>query len=399
MNKRTDGGDHGFARALGAVSGLALAGVLTKLSVTALEPTNSGYAGIGIMFAALGFGVPLFLLTLCITIYLACKGALHGRWVALMWLPFLVSLAILPVAEFFGAREREAYAGKHPDVREVHVNLTGRDLRLDPAIGPQPEMEGAYPDRFLELRREPVAHRDDHMAAYRGVLPAAELNSMTVIYGPKDQGEAVSVPVAIAPTPADLAPFLPEPGSAMAKLLVHYYYHYPDRVDVASTIDWDLGNNPQYDNGKPASGVVIHNLSNETIVRLEVNGQLVPFYHGLQPLRADYCTVNSYSAVLQPGAKLRVRWQGAQSAPKWNDASPAVPTFRKPVAGGGSVTSSAVHLFFYPDGRLRVQRSRSFTTASGGGVGVSVALPAFDSMPVCGDAAEQYPPTLARNAD
>lgn len=400
MTKSTEGGDHGLARALGVVSGLALAAVLTKLSVDTLGLGNSSYAGIGIMFAAIGFGVPLFLLTLGITIYLTHRGAINGRLMAVMWLPFLVSLAILPVAEFFSARERESYASKHPDVREVHVNLTGRDLRFDPAIGPQPEMEGKYPDRFLEVRREPASHRDDRMAAYRGVLLAPDFQSMPVIYGPKEQGVAVSVPVVIAPTPADWAPFLPELGNSMAKLLVHYYYHYPDRVEVASAIDWNLGNHPEYDNGKPASGVVIHNLSNETIVRLEVNGQVVPFYQGLEPLRADYCTVNSSSAVLQPGGKLRVRWQSAQSAPKWNEATPTVPSFRKPVAAGDSVTETSVHLFLYPDARLRVQRSERFTTAAGRGtVRASAALPAFGSTPVCGDAAEQYPLTLERSAD
>ena len=400
MKKSTEGGDHGLARALGVVSGLALAAVLIKLSVDTLGLGNSSNAGIGIMFAAIGFGVPLFLLTLGITIYLSYRGAINGRLMAVMWLPFVVSLAILPVAEFFSARERESYARKHPDVREVHVNLTGRDLRFDPAIGPHREMEGKDPARFLEVRREPTAHRDDRMAAYRGVLLAPDFNRMPVIYGPEEQGEAVSVPVAIAPTPADWAPFLPELGTSLAKLLVHYYYHYPDRVEVASAIDWNDGNTPEHNNGKPASGVVIHNLTGESIVRLEVNGQVVPFYDGLEPLRAEYCTVKSSTAVLKPDGRLTVRWQSAQSAPKWNEATPTVPSFRKPVSAGDKVTSTSVHLFLYPEARITVQRSRTFETASGrGAVSASAALPAFDSAPVCGDAAEQYPQTLERTAD
>ena len=400
MESDIGGNDHGSARAFGIIAGLALAALITKLSLSALDPSNGSYAGIGLMFAAIGFGAPLLLLTLGITIYLANRGAIDGRLTLAMWLPSIASLAILPVGEFINAREMEAYAGKHPAVREIHVNLTGRDLRFDPAIGPHPEMEGIHPDRFLEVRREPASHRDDRMAAYRGVLLAPDFNSMPVIYGTKEQSEAVSVPVVVAPAPAAWAPFLPGLGTSLAKLLVHYYYHYPDRVEVASAIDWNDGNTPEYDNGKPASGVVIHNLTGESIVRLEVNGQVVPFYDGLKPLRAEYCTVKRSSAVLNPDARLTVRWQSAQSAPKWNEATPTVPSFREPVPAGDRVTSTSVHLFLYPDARLVAQRAQTFTTASGGGgVRASAALPAFDSAPVCGDAAGQYPPTLERSAD
>ncbi len=56
------------------------------------------------MFAAIQFGVPLFLVTLGITIYLASKRAIGLYFAMVMWLPILASLAIIPVTEFFMER-------------------------------------------------------------------------------------------------------------------------------------------------------------------------------------------------------------------------------------------------------------------------------------------------------
>jgi hypothetical protein len=239
MQSDTEPHDHTLASTFGVIAALSLAALLVKLSLSALSPMNGSYAGIGLMFAAIGFGGPLFLLSLGFTIYLASKKALSTYLAMVMWLPVVASLAIIPVSEFFRKKEYAAYASTHPSVHEIHVNLTGRDLRFDPAIGPQPLMDGKDPANFLDVKREPASNRGDKMAAYHGVLVAPEFTSMPVIYGPAEQGETVVVPVVVAPVPAQWAPLLPQLGMRLPGLLVHYYFHYPDHVEVASAIDWD----------------------------------------------------------------------------------------------------------------------------------------------------------------
>ena len=400
MESEISGSDHTLAQTFGLLAGLALAALLTKLSLSALSPLNSSYVGISLLFAAIGLGVPLFIISLGITMYLAGKSAMGPLLAMGMWLPVLASLAILLVSESLRGKEKAAYALAHPNVREVHVNLTGRDLTFDPMIGSYPAMKGDGPADFLEVRRDPVSNRGDEMAAYRGVLPAPDFKSMAVIYGPSEQGEAASVPVVVTATPASWAPFLPELGTSLATRLVHFYYHYPAGVEVASAIDWDDGSRSEQDNGQPASGVYIHNLTSETIVRLEVNGDTVPFYSGVAPLRAGNCSVEHSTAVLGTDLQLKVRWQTAQSAPIWKQATPTVPSFRNPIPAGRRVTSTTVHLFFQPGDGVTVQRARTTTTPDFyGRVHTSEPLPSFKTPPTCGDAAYQYPPTLARSRD
>lgn len=158
--------DHSAARAVAVLAGLMLAALLTKLSLHALNPSNDG-EGIVLLFTAIGIGAPLTLLTLGFTLYLGGKGELGPGLFMGIWLPVAASLAIIPVAGYFNGKEKDAYARKHPNVNEVHVNLTGRDLRFDPMIGTHPHMAGKNPDIFMPIKREPVSNRSDRMAAYR----------------------------------------------------------------------------------------------------------------------------------------------------------------------------------------------------------------------------------------
>ncbi len=281
------------------------------------------------------------------------------------------------------------------------MNLTGRELRLDPLIGGHAPTDGTKPAHFVSFKREPADNRGDKMAAYRGVLLAPDFKSMPVIYGPSEQGEAVSVPVTVAPLPAAWTPYLPELGPLLADRLHHFYYHYPDHVEVASAIDWGDENTPEPDNGKPATGVYLHNLSGGTVVRVEVNGETLAFYEGLSQLRGgDDCRIIRSSARLGEDAKLKVRWQTAQLAGKWNEATASVPNFRTPHPASGTVVSTSVHLFLQPDGGVTVQRTQDYITPKQGkGVRESAALPAFKTAPACGTAAERYPEWFERSAD
>lgn len=387
--------DHSAARAVGVLAGLMLAALAAKLSLHALNPSNDG-EGIVLLFAAIGIGAPLSLLTLGFTLYLAGKGELGPGLFAGIWLPVAASLAIIPVAGYFKGREKDAYASTHRNVNEVHVNLTGRDLQFDPLIGSHPHMAGKNPDIFMPIKREPVTNRGDRMAAYRGVLLAPDFKSMSVIYGPAERGETVTVPVMVAPTPVNWAPFLPELSISLAEHLVHYYYHYPDRVEVASAINWN--DRIILNNGLNADDLRVHNLTGETVVRLEVNGETVSFYSGLPTLRAGDCRVLDVHAVLGREPELKVRWQTAQS-PTWREATPTLPSFREPTPEGRNAEPASVHLFLRLDGRVTLQRTQPYYTPEGmARVLESEALPPFVTAPVCGTAADQYAPRFEKTA-
>ncbi len=397
MESEIGGSDHTVARTFGVICGLGLAGLMAKLSLSAMSSSSSGGQGIFLMFAAIGIGGPLAVLTLGITLYLAVKGALGPSLFMVIWLPVAASLAIIPVSEHFSRKERSAYASTHPGVNEIHVNLTGRELRLDPAVGPHAPMLGKDPAIFLSLKREPVDNREDKMTSYRGVLLAPDFKSMPVIYGPPEQGEKVTVPVLVAPPAANWAPFLPELGTSLAEHLVHYYFHYSDRVEVASAIDWNDGITLK--NSIAPSTLRIHNLTGETIVRFEVDGETTSFYEGLTTLREEDCRVHAVKAVLGTDPRLKLRWQTAQSAPKWNEATPTLPSFREPMPEGGNADPASLHMFLLVDVSVTVQRAQPYFTPEGmARVLESAALPAFKTAPLCGTAADRYAPRFARTA-
>lgn len=90
---------HAVARSFGVLFALALAGLLVTLSVSAMNPGNS-FGGIVLIFALMFIGGPLLLATVGITIYLAIKGAMRPGLAALMWVPIVIGLAIIPVSDY-----------------------------------------------------------------------------------------------------------------------------------------------------------------------------------------------------------------------------------------------------------------------------------------------------------
>lgn len=90
---------HAVARSFGVLFALALAGLLIVLSVSAMNLGNS-FGGIVLLFALMAIGGPLLLATVGITIYLAIKGAIGPGLAALMWVPIMIGLAIIPVSDY-----------------------------------------------------------------------------------------------------------------------------------------------------------------------------------------------------------------------------------------------------------------------------------------------------------
>ena len=90
---------HTVARVIGVLFALALAGLLIHLSFSAMDIGNS-FGGIILLFALMAYGGPLLLATVGMTIYLAIKGAMGPGLAALMWVPIVIGLAIIPVSDY-----------------------------------------------------------------------------------------------------------------------------------------------------------------------------------------------------------------------------------------------------------------------------------------------------------
>ena len=367
--------------------------LLAGLSVMALTASEDSYAGIGIVLIAIVIGVPLLVLGLVCSLYLHSKNA-AGRGLLLgMWLPVVASASIFPIAVFWDVVQQASFDRGHPNIREIHINLSGRDQWLDPRTSAYKTLEGKEPGKFIPLERQPALnHHTDPMQAYAGALLAPGFASMTVFYAEPKDGPGVVVPVTVAPAPKDWAPILAQLGTRYADQLVYYYYHYPDRVEVATAINWNDGSERSPGKDVPMANFYLHNLGSQVIVRLEVNGQSLSFPGGraIDPMEAARCDLFPAPTIMRLDAPLTLRWQYAQTDPAWHQGTLAVPRFRSSPTDERSEGVEAVDLYFLADGSVSAQRSQQLKMGSGKrGIRYTAAAPAINPPPLCGMAAER----------
>ncbi len=214
------------------------------------------------------------------------------------------------------------------------------------------------------------------------------------------------MPVVVLPGP-DVKLVAPAfaPGSAS---VAYMYYHYPDRIDIAPTLDVFDG----YGRRRPTAHVPLvyvyaHNLTALPIARLEIDGLTLQLIASIKPAsdEGSQCNIPHAAAINRLAAPLKVRWQAAQAAPAWQAATVAVPSLAPFAPGAGSVREIAVHLYFLPDGSVSAQRAEDVDGPAGepepdltvGGrfpyanrLRVSQIEPALKNPPPCGDATKAY---------
>ncbi len=387
-------GNHPIARAGGIIVAVILALLLTSVSVLMLLGTIRDEGG-GLVLIAIFFGVPLLLIACGIWVYLMVKGATCRRLGLTMWLPVLASMSILPIAFTVHSVGQAAFDSGHPNVAEIHVNLTGRDMLPDHDTGGGVAMSAKKPDHFREVKREPASNnRADKLAEYKGALLAPGLKSMRVAYEDEPGEKKTVVQVKVTPLPAAWAPTLAKLGTGSTTELMHYYYHYPERTEVATVIDWR-----NVRTNMTVVDVYVHNLGALPLVRLELNGQSLrmPGNRSLKPLAKDDCHFFASNALELPATPLKLRWQTAQTNPAWQAATARAPAFRQAEPAKGSITSDSLHLFIGADGSLAAQRAQLLDTGLvQEGIRVTEVAPAFTSAPLCGTALERYGDHLER---
>lgn len=381
---------------VGILAGLVMAGIFLMFAVRQDSPET---IYLGLLLA--GFvAVPLLIVNLVITgVYLWNKAA--PRTYLMMWVPPVLAMGILPVSEYVSARQRDAFWAENPPIREVHVNLSGRSLWLDPdeagdASGGHGELAGDKPEQFVPLTR--YTGGKDRMSAYtRGRLQET-YREMRIFRGHPGNTAPTLMPVSQTAAFPEVEIFrnLPRFMGKEAGIIEYWYYHYPDRVEVVPALslsgshDMDL-----WGSGLPVVDFHLSNLGNLPIVRLEINGQAIALSdHAFFPETTEYsgCTSRNFSAHAITGLDqaLKVRWQLGEVSPPWHEATVPVRGFG-PGPAQGRIRSTSVELYFQKDGSVVAEPSQLIDQP-----GKKLALrihadaPPLRQAPPCGRVRERY---------
>jgi hypothetical protein len=352
----------------GPIIGGLMALVMIALLVMIYTNDDSPYTLYLAALIAMAVLGPLLLANLVMTIVYLLRKTVPGKTFAWMWLPPLLVLLTPMQIEGLRHQRKEAFAAAHPDIREVHVNLSGRSLWLDPdeagqSSGGRAELPGKTPGKFLALTR--YSGGEDKMSAYAQARIADSYREMRVFSGLPADTPPTILPVRL-PTPFPAVnTFLDRLTfkGGESSVIEYAYYHYADHVDIVPTIN--LSGSQAMDLWGSDLPVVDFHLANLTplpIARLEINGQGISLGDdAFAPENAEttYCTSRNFSgyAITRLDKPLTVRWQLAQANPVWHEATVTVAGFG-PGRINGRIRSTSVDLFFQKDGSLAAEASQ-----------------------------------------
>ncbi|WP_088562263.1 hypothetical protein [Arboricoccus pini] len=360
--------------AAGIVVSFLLAAWLALLGMIAVTQNDLGYGAIGLILGVLYVGVPLalILLALWIAYLIRTGGRVPARIHALMFLPTLLAIPIVPIGYDLKAARQERSDEAHPGVHETHVNMSGQTLGLigEPDYGSgggMPLLPADSPDRFTKLIRYPDrtdAGRDFPYDGTRLKEDVTQFNYKDVPYFSPPLPAHAPLPLRRSPYP-DMARFLAGTGERESEILVHLYYHYPDHVDVAPAIARFAASQEAAFWRKNMGGLIlisVYNYLPASIARLEVNGQaLDPGEYAVRaippsPAPCRETPTPMGGAFVDLGQTLTLRWQTIASPGRWQSAALAVPDFRHPLPREEQEAPIRLLLYIFPDGTAKAER-------------------------------------------
>lgn len=389
---------HLGARILGGLMALVMLGIVLLSSG---DNVAGIYLAVGVAMVVLA---PLGLIALLMSIlYLRRRAPAKAYWS--IWGPPLAVLACLWLYDLFDEIRRHRFQQAHPNIEEVHINLSGRSLWLDPETTSgsstfSGELPGAQPESFARLTRYVWDNDDlDRLWPYAGSRLAPNFNSLAVHYGHPGNTPATRLPAVVAtPYPEFSKLFNGRQPSASdeAALLTYLYFHYADLVEVTPALR--LSGSQEMDFwGRKIPLVAFHlaNLHALPLARLEIDGQAVDLgdHAFASESPDDACTSRNYSAfaINELNGPLRVRWQFAEANPRWHEALAQIPKFSTPYRPAGRARLTDVTLYFQDDGSIVAERSQEIAQAQQRlillttGPGQPLRRPA-----PCGTAADRY---------
>lgn len=400
---------------IGGVVALVMLGVLAELA------THNESSVYHIYFAAMiGMWVlaPLLVVNAVLTLIYASRRV-AARTYLWMWAPPLVVLVgaalVNELIEMRSRAQADSFESAHPNVVEVHVNLSGRDLWLDPESAANDSngaavLPAAHPEKFVELTRYAKNfYGEDRMLAYDGGRLAADFRELAVYFGPPASTKPSKLPVLVAAPYPDVGLFVSKLSFRPlnnVSLMKHLYFHYADRVEVAPALS--LSGSAAMDlwgTNLPVVDFHLANLAARPLARLEIDGQAIDLGDGaFRPERAEGgdCRSRNFEAhaINRLREPLKVRWQFAQANPPWHEALVNVPVFKSAKGPFGRVRSTSVDLYFQDDGSVVAERSQLIDRASESlavrSTGPAVAL---RQPPPCGMAADRFGENVSRVQD
>ncbi len=346
---------------------------------------------------------PLLVVNLFFSVAYWRRGVTGLPWLW-MWGPIALVWCAVLLAKGLAQHTRRLDEAKHPSVREMHVNLSGRSIWFDPAgQGGEPRgrqaMPGDAPGVFAEVTRYYSA--DDPMAIYEVARLAPSFRSMTVFVAPPPDGATATLPVVWqADAFPDVASFMRHLSfrGGEASVTEHWFFHYADRVEVVPALS--LSGSAVMDlAGGPVPMVAFHiaNLAHQRLARLEVDGATLGLgSEARAPEQANGygCTERNHAAhaLNRLQAPLKLRWQWAQANPAWHEATVKVPAFRERLdTPRGNPHLTSVTLYLQADGSVVAERSLLRSSLSGE-MSLQTTGPGrpLATTPPCGYAPDRY---------
>lgn len=348
----------------------SLAGVVAGGLIIFLFTRGDNVGGV---YVAVLLGVfvlaPLLVLNLVLSVIYLRRGV-PGRTFGWMWGPIVAVLCLIVLIDGIAEQKRRRDETEHPVIREVHVNLSGQRLVFDPAgKGGEPRGEivlpGDPPGALVKMSR--YFGEDDQLAIYDKARLVPSFKQMAVFSEPPAKGAPQIQPaVWRADAFPDVASFMKHLSfqGGEASVIVYWFFHYPDRVDVAPAID--LAGSQSMDLwGKGLAVVDFHiaNLGRLPIARLEIDGATLTLgseAFAPEDAAGNGCSSRNYAAyaVNRLQAPLKVRWQWAQANPAWQEALVEVPPFHGGPLPRGRLRSTSIELYFQADGSVVAERSQ-----------------------------------------
>jgi hypothetical protein len=332
---------------------------------------------------------PVVIILFCAVVILSIKFRIEKaphRAYMMIWGPSLLALLLVFAFKLWilystheGGKIKREFDKAHPNIQEVHINLSGKNIWLDPDItvndakfSPADELRGNRAEKFINVTRygrDYYGH--DKMSAYSGARLAATFRNIPVYYGPPKSTSPQMMPVVMPSSYPDVSSFIHKLDYADTEAAVtsYQYYYYADRVEVVPALM--LSGSAKFtllENKIPFIEIHLSNLQVRSIVRLEINGQAIAFGDSAWETETanHYCTSRNYDVEMFDtfDAPLKVRWQLAEPNPKWREALVTVPAFKSAKAPMGNVRMNTALLYFQKDGSVLAEREQEIELAN-----------------------------------
>ncbi len=319
------------------------------------------------------------------------------------WGPILLALTIALIGNNIKEAKKEAYEQSHPNIEELHINLSGKHLWIS-ETGAE-TMLANPPEQFSQITR--YAGGGDKMIAYQGSRLAESYKDISIYASNTESADdrtVLTLPVFQSKTYPDVTSIIPKIGSLSAgfkpteaSILVYQYFYYPDRVEVAPALS--LAGSDSMDlwgADVPLVNVNVSNYQAQAIARLEIDGQSLSMKYQSLPIKIDVrnCFGSKLSAPILNtlNAPLKVRWQFLEPNPAWHEAVVKVPQFpalkSKP---DWKKRDTGVYLYFLKDGSVAAQWQQVVTFKDEKkGIRTTEVSPKLPEPAACGTAEDNW---------